>query len=163
MRRLLRTIRFDASDDRVFERAAGPGQWAVSGAFAFLHLAPGEATGKMRQAFANGFLGLDDFGRSTFATVGEIPEAEFEALRRHLAAHFVEVYGAPDIDAALPAADEELAFALDLCQGLAINTVLTVRRRHDEAGAIREEFRPIAPPTDEPMHARVWAIEADDA
>ena len=33
--KLLRTIRADASDTFVFERAAEPGEWAVSGAFAF--------------------------------------------------------------------------------------------------------------------------------
>ena len=32
--RLLRTIRFDATDEFVFELAAGPDEWAVSGAFA---------------------------------------------------------------------------------------------------------------------------------
>ena len=35
MSKFLRTIRFDASDDRVFARAAAAGEWAVSGAFAF--------------------------------------------------------------------------------------------------------------------------------
>jgi hypothetical protein len=33
--KFLRTIRFDASDDHVFDRAAEPGEWAVSGAFEF--------------------------------------------------------------------------------------------------------------------------------
>ena len=33
--KVLRTIRFDASDDTVFAHAAGPDEWAVSGAFAF--------------------------------------------------------------------------------------------------------------------------------
>ena len=33
--KFLRTIRFDMSDDAVFERAAPPEEWAVSGAFAF--------------------------------------------------------------------------------------------------------------------------------
>ena len=33
--KLLRTIRLDVSDTFVFEKAADPGEWAVSGAFAF--------------------------------------------------------------------------------------------------------------------------------
>jgi len=33
--KLIRTIRLDPSDTFVFERAAEPGEWAVSGAFAF--------------------------------------------------------------------------------------------------------------------------------
>ena len=42
--KLLRTIRLDPSDTFVFERAAEPGEWAVSGAFAFWHSDP-DATG----------------------------------------------------------------------------------------------------------------------
>jgi hypothetical protein len=33
--KLLRTIQLDASDSFIFEMAAEPGEWAVSGAFAF--------------------------------------------------------------------------------------------------------------------------------
>ena len=51
--RLLRTIRFDATDEFVFEQAAGPDEWAVSGAFAFAHLSVDDIKGKTRQAFAN--------------------------------------------------------------------------------------------------------------
>ncbi len=35
-----RTIRLDPSDTFVFERAAVPGEWAVSGAFAFWNRDP---------------------------------------------------------------------------------------------------------------------------
>src|SRR5262249_15189795 len=56
--KLLKTIRFDASDERVFDLAAAPDEWAVSGALAFAGAAPNSLTGKSRQAFANGFLGL---------------------------------------------------------------------------------------------------------
>jgi ADP-ribose pyrophosphatase YjhB (NUDIX family) len=38
--RLLRTIRLDPSDTLLFKRAAEPGEWAVSGAFAFAHADP---------------------------------------------------------------------------------------------------------------------------
>jgi hypothetical protein len=38
--RLLRTIRLDPSDTLLFKRAAEPGEWAVSGAFAFAHVDP---------------------------------------------------------------------------------------------------------------------------
>ena len=42
--KLLRTIRFDDSDDQVYARAAVPGEWAVSGAFAFADATPGQET-----------------------------------------------------------------------------------------------------------------------
>ena len=38
--KLLRTIRLDPSDTFVFDRAAEPGEWAVSGAFMFGHTDP---------------------------------------------------------------------------------------------------------------------------
>ena len=108
--KLLKTIRFDASDERVFELAAAPEEWAVSGAFAFAGLAPEAIVGKARQAFANGFLGLASFGRSTFATVAEATHADLEGIERALALHFVAEHGAPGLEAALPAAKEEARF-----------------------------------------------------
>ena len=161
--KFLRTIRFDTSDDNVFEQAAAPEEWAVSGAFTFANLDPEAISGKAKQAFANGFLGISSFGRSTFATVAEITEEELAALEQALAAHFVAAYGAPDEQSALPAAKEETAFVLDLCADPLINTVFTVRRHFDEDGQIREEFRTIQPPSGQPMHSRIWNVVDDDA
>ena len=162
--KLLRTIRFDGSDDRVYETAAGAGEWAVSGAFAFLDdegraPAVGGLTGKRRQAFANGFLGVLSFGRSTFATVSEATAHDREGLEARLAAHFVECYGAPDIASARPAAHEEIAFIEDLVSEAPVNAVFTVRRVIGEDGRIREEFRIIRAPEGEPRHARIWTAE----
>jgi hypothetical protein len=159
--KLLRTIRFDASDERVFEIAAPAGEWAISGAFAFACGDPGGLVGKARQAFANGFLGLGSFGRSTFAIVAEATEPERRESERLLAQHLVARYGAPDLAAALPAAEQEMGFAADLCAAVPINTVFTVRRFVDAAGEIREEFRTIKPPAGEPLHARIWTVESE--
>jgi Family of unknown function (DUF6505) len=156
--KLLRTIRFDASDERVYELAAAPLEWAVSGAFVFADLPADAPTGKTRQAFANGFLGLGSFGRSTFATVAEASADDLEAIERVLALHFVAEHGAPGPEAALPAAKEETQFVLDLCRDAPINTVFTVRRTRDAQGGIKEEFRTIRPPTGEPLHAKVWTV-----
>ncbi len=162
MKKALRTIRFDETDARVFECAAEPGEWAISGAFAFAHLLPSQIIGKTRQAFANGFLGLTSFGRSTLATVGELTDVEAAAMEHALAEHFVTAYGAPDAAAAHHAAQEEIAFAESLCRDLAINTVFTIRRVHNADGTIKEEFRKINPPSGTPQHARVWTVEQDD-
>lgn len=160
--KLLRTIRFDQSDAAVFDRAAEEGEWAVSGAFAFAELEPAELTGKTKQAFANGFLGLESFGRSTFAVVAAARAEDRGEIVYRLARHFVEQYGAPELEAALPAAEGEVAFVEDLAAGQPVNTVLTVRRFVDAQGAIKEEFRTIRPPTGAPMHARIWTVESDD-
>ena len=159
--KLLRVIRFDNSDDHVFERVGQVDEWAISGGFEFADIEAADLVGKTRQAFANGFLGLPSFGRSTFAVVAEIEEDELEAVRHQLAAHFVERYGAPDLDAALAAARDELGFVAELCAAQPINTVFTVRRTLDDGG-IREEFREIAPPS-EPRHTRIWEVVEDDA
>lgn len=160
--RFLRTIRFDESDDYVFDWAASPDEWAVSGAFAFADLAPEAVTGKVRQAFSNGFLGLGSFGRSTFSVVAQIDEDELDNIRAALAQHFVEHYGAPQIEAALPAAAEEAQFIMDLCSDALVNTVFTVSRRFDDNEEIREEFRTIQAPGTEPQHTRIWSVVDDD-
>lgn len=160
--KLLRTIRIDPSDAKVFERAAEPGEWAVSGAFAFVDLAPEAVTGKLRQAFANGFLGLTSFGRSTFVAVSQASDEERDAATQALARHFVEAYGAPDLAAALPVARDELAFAGELAAEHLINTLFTVRRVFDDDGQIREEFRTVEPPS-KPLHTRIWDVVDDNA
>ncbi|CFX17335.1 conserved protein of unknown function [Candidatus Filomicrobium marinum] len=160
--KLLRTINFDMSDAHVFEKAAEPDEWAISGAFEFADLDKSAIAGKLRQAFANGFLGLTSFGRSTFAVVAQAQSSDYDEAEYRLAQHFVTRYGAPDIEAALPAARGELFFITDLVQDAPINTVFTVRRVLDADGAIKEEFRTIRPPTDKPLHARVWKVEPDE-
>lgn len=159
--KLLRTVSFDTSDARVFDVAAND-EWAVSGAFEFADLEQGEITGKMRQAFANGFLGVTSFGRSTFAIVVQAQSADRDEIEYKLAQHFVARYGAPDYESALPAARAELDFVSDLASDAPINTVFTVRRFHDASGAIKEQFRTIRPPAQEPLHARVWKVQSDE-
>ena len=76
--RFPRTIRLDGSDAQVFERAAAPDEWAVSGAFAFVDTPPEALRGKRAQAFARGFLGTKSFGWSTLVAVAEIAPDDFE-------------------------------------------------------------------------------------
>ena len=84
--KLLRTIRLDASDPFVFEKAAEPGEWAVSGAFAFAHDQPANLRGKARTAFRAGFLGVQSLGRSTLAQIVEASEKDRRAVIEMLAA-----------------------------------------------------------------------------
>ena len=158
--RLLRTIRFDATDEFVFATAAGPDEWSVSGAFAFGHLSADDLTGKVRQEFANGFLSLQSFGRSTFTCVAEITASELESMTSNLAQHFVEHYGAPDIAAAQAAAAEEIAFALDLVAEVPVNTIFAVQRSFDDSGEIREQFRRIEQRIGGgPIYAKAWETD----
>lgn len=137
---LARAIHFDESDRNVFHNPARTGEWAVSGGFEFSNWAQGDLVGKARQAFANGWLGVETFGRVTFVATTQIEDAEYVALTDHLAQHFVDVYGAPNLNAARPVAAEELSHMADLCADHAPNTVLTVLRELTDAG-VREQFR----------------------
>jgi Family of unknown function (DUF6505) len=143
MLKLPRTIRLDPSDTFVFERAAEPGEWAVSGAFVFWNQDPATLGQKARVALRSGFLGIDSLGWSTLAIVTEATEAERQAMVERLAAQLLEKFGAPDLAAARPAAEEEVAFAASLCDH-APQTLLAVQRSL-EHGEIRERFRTLRP------------------
>ena len=110
-----KTIRFDDSDSYIFECAAGSDEWAVSGAFEFANVEQDDISGKVRQAFRNGFLGMRTFGRATIVAVAEIDSDTYEQVINSLAFHFVANYGAPNLDEALPVAREEAEFAASLC------------------------------------------------
>ena len=138
-----RTIRLDPSDTFVFERAAEPGEWAVSGAFVFWNRDPATLEQKQRVALRSGFLGIDSLGWSTLAIVTEATEAERQAMIERLAAQLVEKFGAPDIEGARLAAGEEIAFAASLCEHPP-QTLLAVQRSV-ENGEIRERFRTLKP------------------
>lgn len=137
--KLMRTIRLDPSDAFVFAQAAEPGEWAVSGAFAFWSTDIAGLHGKARAAFRGGFLGIDTLGWSTLVQVVEARAGErqsaVELLAQRLAGHF----GAPDIASATRAAEEEIAFAASLCEH-APGTLIAVHRRVED-GEIREQFR----------------------
>jgi hypothetical protein len=100
MLKLPRTIRLDPSDTFVFERAAEPGEWAVSGAFVFWNQDPATLGQKQRVALRSGFLGIDSLGWSTLAIVTEATEADRQAMVERLAGQLLEKFGAPDLEAA---------------------------------------------------------------
>jgi hypothetical protein len=137
--KLLKTIRVDPSDTFVFDRAAEPGEWAISGALMFAHLDPATLTGKARAAFRGGFLGIDSFGWSTLAQIVEASEQDRAAAVELLAARLVERFGAPDLTTARPAAEEEIAFAASLCDRP--TTMLIAVSRRYENDVTREAFR----------------------
>lgn len=141
---MLRTIRLDPSDTIVFERAAEPGEPAVVGGFMFWDHDPEALTGKARQAFRAGFLGVESFGWSTLVAVGSATAVQREAAVATLAAAIRDRFGAPSIEAARAAAEEELAYAEGLCADHDVGTVIALSRTV-EAGAIRERFRTLRP------------------
>ena len=141
--KLLRTIRLDASDMFVFETPAEPGEWAVSGAFAFAHGDLAKLQGKARTAFRAGFLGLNSLGRSTLAQIVETNEKDRCSVVELLAVQLVKRFGAPDLAVARTAAEEEIGFVTSLCD-YPPGVLVAVTRSH-ENGTIREAFRTLRP------------------
>ena len=139
-----RVIRLDDSDLNVFDLAAEPGEWAVPGTFAFSNWSEDDLTGKARQAFAHGWLGLSSFGRASVVAVTPITTAEKAGLTDALAAHFVAAWGAPHLDAARPVAAEEIAHMAALCEGNPENSLIVLERELTASG-VRDRFR-IVPP-----------------
>jgi hypothetical protein len=150
--KLLRTIRLDPSDTFVFERAAEPGEWAVSGAFMFWDRDPAVLDGKARAAFRGGFLGVASFGWSTLAQIVEASEADREAMIEVLAQQLQTQLGAPGLAEARAAAEQEVAFAASLCDHP--QDMLIAVHRTFEDGEIREAFRTLRPRGErQPMRA----------
>ena len=142
--KLARAIHFDESDQRVYHSPARTGEWCIAGGFEFSNWTEGDLAGKARQAFANGWFGLETGGRVTFVAVTQVEPSEVEMLTDLLAQHFVTYYGAPDIAAARPVAAEEIAHMAELCEDHDPNTLLTVARELTSSG-VREAFRVIQP------------------
>jgi len=138
--KLARTVRLDESDDNVFETPADAGEWAISGGFEFSDWDEKNLTGKPRQAFSNGWLSLDSFGRATFVAVASITETEYQLLIEKLAQHFVDHYGAPNLKAALPIAQDEVDHMQGMCEDHDDNTLLMVSRSLGDSG-VHESFR----------------------
>ncbi len=156
MLRFPRVVRLDSSDVQVFERAAAPGEWAVTGSFAFAERPAEELDSKARLAFRGAWLGSESFGWASLVEVDEITEAAFFQVVERLARHFVEHYGAPDIAAALLAARREADDAAALSDHK-IHQLLAIEREAGPEGIV-ERIRVIHRAAG---HAQIWRIVPD--
>jgi hypothetical protein len=153
--KLLRTIRLDPSDTFIFDPPAEPGEWAVSGAFAFWSGDPAALDGKARTAFRSGFLGINSLGRSTLVQIVEASVDDRCALVEVLTQRLMSDFGAPGLEQAAAAAEEEVAFAESLCDQ-PVDTLIAVHRSF-ENGELREAFRTLRP-RNGPKPARAFAF-----
>ena len=161
--KLLRTIALDPSDTFVFDAAAEPGEWAVSGAFRFYDADPAALVGKERAAFRGGFLGVQSWGWSTLAQIVPATAEDRRGLVELLARQLVEKFGAPDLATARPAAEEEVAFVETLCTH-PVSSLIAVHRA-DENGEMRESFRRLQLKEGQDRHGKAFSFMeiADDA
>ena len=156
--KLARTIRLDLSETNVFPIAAEPGEWAITGTFAFADTDPSSWTNKEKIAFRDGWMGTQNFGRSTFVQVTTIAKEHYEETVRRLAGHIFKVYGAPGMIDAFEAARTEVDDMANICEH-PIGTLLAIARTTDDQ-SITERTRIITPPSGE-FHTRIWAIDDD--
>ena len=54
-------------------------------------------------------MGVETFGRASFVAVTQIEASERDAIVAALAQHFVDIYGAPSVEAAMGVAQEEIS------------------------------------------------------
>lgn len=155
-----RAVRLDESDTEVYTNPAVPGEWAVPGSFVFVDKDPAEFGGKELQAFGHGFLGVESFGWSTLVEVAEIAEHEYQQIIDHLAQHFVEHYGAPDLATALPAAREEASFAASICEH-ELHTLLMLERELGEDGIV-ERFKVVRLNAADHSNIKLWQLVEEE-
>ena len=165
--KLLRTIRLDASDGFVYERAAAAGEWAVPGTFEFWSADAASLKGRERQAFRAGFLGLTSFGWSTLVVAVTAMPEERAAAVECLALYLMRAHAAPDLARARAAAEEEIAVSAALAEHPE-GTLIAMHRTLDGQGQIRELFRTLRPAdardaAQMPCSAGAFAIIEDDA
>ena len=158
--KLARTIRFDPSDLNVFPVAAEEGEWALVGTFCFADVTPDALNGKLRQAFSNGFLGVESFGFSTLVSVVSVRDGDADRLTELVASAFVERLGAPDMDVARAAAIEEIGFMAELCAQHKTGTLLTIQRELGDNG-ISERFRSLSKP-ESCAEQKIWTMVEED-
>jgi hypothetical protein len=145
--KLPRALRLDASDRFVFAAAAAPDEWCVVGTFAFRDADPAALAGRQLAAFRGGFLGVESCGWTTLVAVAEARGGERAHAVAALAATLLARFGCPDEGLAQAAAEEEIAFAAEICAAHPPNTVIALARTFED-GAIRERFRTLAPRAD---------------
>ncbi len=164
--KLLRTIRLDASDTFVYERAAGAGEWAVPGGFEFMDTDPRSLAGKSRQAFRAGFLGLTSCGWSTLVVAVAATPAERADAVEQLARYLMSTHGAPDLAAARSAAEAEITYASELADQ-PDGTLIALHRKVGDDGNLSEQFRTLRPAEARaaaamPCSAGAFAVVDDD-
>ncbi len=142
MPKLLRAVRLDDSDDQVFRAcgAARDGEPVVTGGYALCDFA-GERRCDPSCHCEASFVAVGSKARCTIAEVFEATDADLEAQVEALAWHLVKAWGAPSWDAARRVAQDELRHTSEVCETLAPEAWITVKREPgDGRGVVEEQY-----------------------
>ena len=142
MPKLLRAVRLDDSDDSIFRGcgAARDGEPVVSGGFAACDFDRAPQCDPPCHCESS-FVAVASRARCSIAEVVEVGESDFEAQIDALAWHLVKAWNAPSWEAARAVAEEEVRHTAGVCETLAPEVWITVRRtRNAEGTAIEEQY-----------------------
>jgi hypothetical protein len=142
MPKLLRAVRLDDSDDHVFRAcgAAREGEPVVSGGYATCDFTRQRNCDPSCHCEAS-FVAVGSRARCSIAEVVEVSEAELEQQVEALAWHLVKAWNAPSWEAARQLAGEEVRHTSEVCETLAPELWITVRReRRDDGGGLDEQY-----------------------
>ena len=142
MPKLLRAVRLDESDEHVFRScgAAREGDWLVTGGYAVCEFNTSPRCDPPCHC-GSSFVAVGSRARCSVAAVAEIAAADLEALIDTLAWHLVKSWGAPSWEAARRAAEDEVRHTAEVCETLAPDVWITVKRaRSADGGALEEQY-----------------------
>ena len=140
MPKLLRAVRLDDSDENVFRGcgAARDGEWVVTGGYAVCDFASAPRCDPSCHCESS-FLAVESRARCSIAEVVEVTEADLDAQADALAWHLVRNWGAPSWDEARRVAAEEIHHTAEVCETLAPEVWITVKREARAGGAAVDE------------------------
>jgi hypothetical protein len=127
--KFLKAVRLDDSDARIYAQEGGAAEedeWVVSGGYAVCDLASGHRRAPCHCDTA--FIAVKSHGRCTIAEVVDLDPTAYNEIRAQLAQHFLDDLGAPSIEAAREAAEDECAYTADLAAGFPNEVWITVKR-----------------------------------
>ena len=140
MPKLLRAVRLDDSDDHVFRAcgAAKDGEWVVSGGYAVCDFAAAPRCDPACHCESS-FVAVESRARCSIAEVVEVSEGDVEAQADALAWYLVRSWGAPSWEDARRLAEEEVRHTAEVCETLAPEVWITVKRAPSVDGCALEE------------------------
>lgn len=142
MPKLLRAVRLDDSDDHIFRGcgAARDGEPVVTGGYAACDFDVAPRCDPPCHCESS-FIAVGSRTRCSIAEVVEANEADLETQADTLAWHLVKDWGAPSWEVARRVAEEELRHTSEVCETLAPEVWITVKRvRRADGTALDEQY-----------------------
>ncbi|HUQ29634.1 MAG TPA: DUF6505 family protein [Usitatibacter sp.] len=140
--KLLRAVRLDDSDDHVFRTggAANDGEPVVTGGFATCDFDTAPRCDPPCHCHSS-FLAIASRARCSIAEVREVTREELEAEIEAFAWQLVKTWNAPSWEAARAVAEDEIRHTAEVCETLAPDVWITVKRtRSADGNGIDEQY-----------------------